>query len=204
MKMMKTSSCAMCKRRRVTFAVSCPWRLPDYENSAIRKYHVREDVDLKIKIPQDVVLDRVVKFAATKKYPIWIDKLCIDQEEDSDEKQIAFQSVDLVYKQSKISLGLLFVRLDSKEQVRCLHALLCGKCATQEADRHGNVKYVLTTDNEEAREVLNVVNLIVEGNFKSKPPTSALKPLCFVYLRRGAVSARAGRRLVWELYSSMF
>lgn len=146
-------------------AVSCPWRLPDYENSAVGKYHVREDVGLKIEIPQDVVLDRVTKFAATKNYPFWIDKLCIDQEEGSDEKQIAIQSMDLVYKQSKISLGLLFVRLDSKEQVRCLHSLLCGKCATQEADRHGNVKYILTTDIEEAKEVLNVVDLIVKDNW---------------------------------------
>ena len=49
--------------------------------------------------------------------------------------------------------------------MRCLHALLCRKCATQEADRDGNVKYILTTDIKEAKEVLNIINLIVKDNW---------------------------------------
>jgi hypothetical protein len=146
-------------------AVSCPWWLPDYEKNTTGKYRVTKDFDIKIKIPQDVVLDRVTKFAATEECPFWIDKLCINQAEDSDEKQIAIQSMDLVYKQSKVSLGLLFVRLDCKEQVRRLGTLLCGKCAAQKADRRSNAKYVLTTDAKEAKEVLNIIDLIVKDNW---------------------------------------
>ena len=118
-----------------------------------------------IEIPQDVVLDRVTKFAANKGYPFWIDKLCIDQREGSDEKEIAIQSMDLIYKQSKISLGLLFVRLDEEKQVKRLHALLDGSYATREEDKRGNVKYILTNAIKEARVVLSIIELIVKDSW---------------------------------------
>lgn len=150
-------------------AVSCPWHLPASESSAVGKYHIERGSNMKIEIPQDVVLDRVIKFASFESQrlkascPFWIDRLCIDQEEKSDEKEVAIQSMDLVYKHSNISLGLLFVRLDLKEQVKRLHALLRGWCAAEGGkDRDGNVKYILTTDINEARAVLRIIRLIVE------------------------------------------
>lgn len=68
--------------------MSCPWQLPGTEDIDSGKYRIERDRHMKKFIcPQDVVLDRVTKFADAKGLPFWIDKLCIDQLDSSDEKE---------------------------------------------------------------------------------------------------------------------
>lgn len=110
-------------------AVSCPWRLPENESSAQGGYTilsagVGEDTPSNV---QDVVLDRVINFAAWHRvYSFWIDRDCIDQTDSpqNTEKEMAIQSMDLVYGHSQYPLGLLFLRLDSKEQLGLLLGIL--------------------------------------------------------------------------------
>ncbi|KAF2175605.1 hypothetical protein K469DRAFT_702140 [Zopfia rhizophila CBS 207.26] len=147
-------------------AVSCPWRLPNPDDIVTGKYHIELDLDMEEIIhPQDVVLDRVTKFADAKGLPFWIDKLCIDQLEGSDEKEIAIQSMDLIYKHSKLSLGLLFVRLDSKEQVERFHDLMSGTCVREQLNGEGKDEYNLDVSLKKAREVLDVLDLIIEDTW---------------------------------------
>jgi hypothetical protein len=115
----------------------------------------------KIVVPQDAVLDRVINFTVAKGLPFWIDKLCIEQREGSDEKEDAIQSMDLVYKNSIYTIGLLFIRIDARYQVDRLEGLLFGNIV--ETSRHGDGKYQyeLTIPLREARETLNVIELIL-------------------------------------------
>ncbi|ERF74440.1 hypothetical protein EPUS_06618 [Endocarpon pusillum Z07020] len=149
--------------RQGYIAVSCPWQLPRPNDVVTGKYRIEPDCDMKeLKYPQDVVLDRVTKFADVEGMPFWIDKLCIDQLDGSDEKEIAIQSMDMIYKQSALSLGLLFVRIDSKEEVECLRDLMCGSCVTEWQNRRGNDEYSLAVSLQKARKVLEVLDLIVK------------------------------------------
>jgi len=148
-------------------AVSCPWWLPSPDDIVTGRYHIEPDWDMEeIHHPQDAVLDRVTNFVKydeeSNGMPFWIDKLCIDQLEGSDEKQIAIHSMDLIYKQSTLSLGLLFVRIDSKEQTERLRDLMCGTCVAQGQNAQRRNKYSLKISPKEAREVLHVLYLIIK------------------------------------------
>ena len=85
--------------------MSCPWQLPSPDDNVTEKYRIEPDSDMEeIHHPQDAVLDRAINFVEydekSEGLPFWIDRLCIDQLEGSDEKEIAVQSMDLIYKQS--------------------------------------------------------------------------------------------------------
>jgi hypothetical protein len=76
---MEQSSCVIFNREMV-ISLSCPWRLPSLEDIDTGKYRIERDRDIeKVIRPQDVVMERVTKFADAKGLPFWIDKLCIDQ-----------------------------------------------------------------------------------------------------------------------------
>jgi len=121
--------------RESYIAVSCPWRLPEDESSARGRYTilsagVGEDTPSNV---QDVVLDRVINFAARHGvYSFWIDRDCIDQTDSlqNTEKEMAIQSMDLVYGHSRYPLGLLFLRLDSEEQLYLLLGILVRRFIT--------------------------------------------------------------------------
>ncbi|KIW97349.1 uncharacterized protein Z519_02741 [Cladophialophora bantiana CBS 173.52] len=76
---------------------------------------------------RDVVWDRVTKFATYIDCPyFWVDQECIDQE-DEDEKEIAIQSMDLVYSRSQHPIALLSAaRIVSGEQLDLLAEILSG------------------------------------------------------------------------------
>ena len=57
-------------------AVSCPWELPPSEDSKTDGYCIEQHPDGRETIPpQNVVLDRVTRYAKSKGLPFWIDKL---------------------------------------------------------------------------------------------------------------------------------
>jgi hypothetical protein len=69
-----------------------------------------------------------------------------------DEKEIAIQSTDLIYKQSTLSLGLLIVRIDSKEKIERLRDLICGNCVAKGQSDQGRNEYSLEVPLKEAQE----------------------------------------------------
>jgi hypothetical protein len=144
-------------------AVSCPWRLHGSDDVVSGKYRIERDKSIKkFHVPQDMVLDRVTKFASTKGLPFWIDKLCIDQLEGSAEKDIALESMDLIYKHSTLSLGLISVRIDSRKHVEILQDLLSGTCVTEVQDSDGKHQYRLNVPSAKRREILKILYLIVK------------------------------------------
>jgi hypothetical protein len=143
-------------------AVSCPWRLPGHEIVSGR-YYFSPMQPVGVIIPQDIVLDRVLNFKACnpeyRDTPVWIDKLCINQEA-SVEKEMAVHSMDLVYQYSGCTLGLLFVQLDTLAQIIALKNLLEGKCA----DNTNNSPELLISV-EEANPVLDLIEIILQDDW---------------------------------------
>ena len=71
----------------------------------------------------DLYLDRAIAFAqAHETGLIWIDKECIYQEER--DREVGIQAMDLVYGESKLSLGLLLATVETQWQFNCLSKLL--------------------------------------------------------------------------------
>ncbi|OAP61265.1 hypothetical protein AYL99_03466 [Fonsecaea erecta] len=75
---------------------------------------------------RDVVWDRVSNFAAYIDCPnFWIDQECINQD-DENEKEIAIQSMHLVYRHSDNPVALLTTRISDPEELDLLAELLRG------------------------------------------------------------------------------
>lgn len=145
-------------------AVSCPWDLAKNEGHKIGRYRLEGAGDIEVRYPPDVVLDRVTRFATSKRRPFWIDKLCIDQRDGSEEKAIAMQSMDIVYEESEFTLGLLFVRLDLASEILTLSKLV-SKRITTESFQRGHMMYGLATTLREARAALNISFRLVNDNW---------------------------------------
>jgi Heterokaryon incompatibility protein (HET) len=77
----------------------------------------------------------------------------------------AIQSMDVIYKQSTLSLGLLFVRIDSKEQVERFHDLMFGTCVTEWQNGSGKDGYSLHVSLQKARKVLDLLDLIIKDTW---------------------------------------
>lgn len=151
-------------RPHLYIAISCPWEVPSPDHIITGKYHIDLDAGMNAKVmPQDAVLNRVISYANSYDMPFWIDKLCIDQLEGCNEKKVAIQSMDLVYANSSCTVGLLFMRIDAKEQVEHLHGLLSGNCVVaRRLERDGSGNYELNIPLREARAVLDVIELILK------------------------------------------
>jgi hypothetical protein len=71
------------------------------------------------RVPRDI-MDRALRYAANKGLSfIWIDQECIEQD-DPVEKELAIQSMHLVYRRSEYPLGLLTARLLHQEHIEAL------------------------------------------------------------------------------------
>lgn len=72
------------------------------------------------RVPFDEVLDRAVEFASSEGLRcIWIDQACLPQDE-SEEHQIGVQSMDMVYKRARHTIGLLGCRIRSQVELDSL------------------------------------------------------------------------------------
>jgi Heterokaryon incompatibility protein (HET) len=116
----------------------------------------------------DAVLDRVINFIEHDNEsggrPFWIDKLCINQLEGSDGKEIAIQSMDLIYIESTLSLGLMFVGIDSENHVKLLCDLMCGSSVAEGQNGPDLNENSLEISLNKARKVLHVLHLIVNDS----------------------------------------
>ncbi|KAJ9664587.1 hypothetical protein H2201_005099 [Coniosporium apollinis] len=115
-------------------AVSYTWEPAQGEETAAGGYCV-ETRQERQPIPTEVrnmVLKRVTKYVeyCDCRY-FWIDKECINQE-DRQEKELAIQSMDLVYSRSDYPVALLSVRIESIEDLNLLVELLRGEFVTDE------------------------------------------------------------------------
>lgn len=110
-------------------AVSWSWEPSEWENPDTGSYKIQsvKGASLVPSEVRDVVLDRVTAY--TRHHNVsgfWIDKECINQK-DPEEKEIAMQSMDLVYSMSKHPLGLLTRPIESQAHLNLLPKLLCGE-----------------------------------------------------------------------------
>ena len=111
-------------------AVSYTWRASSKlkESTTFARYRVqsRQTQALLRSTVRDIVLDRANKYMYYRGSKLfWIDKECIDQN-DRAKKEIGMQCMDQVYGLSKFPVGLLSVRIESKEHLALLIKLLNG------------------------------------------------------------------------------
>lgn len=157
-------------------AVSCPWSLPGYDTVSGR-YTFGAVEPPGVIMPSDAVLDRILNFKRSNpdylNTPFWVDKLCINQAESS-EKEVAVHSMDLVYQYSGkrvpdadgnvrvigCSLGLLFVEIQTLDELRMLRMLLDSKFAD-----FIDGKPTLLVSAGEASRVLDLIDKILHDNW---------------------------------------
>lgn len=157
--------------------MSCPWKVPQPDDTVTGKYHINRDVGMQeIIVPPDTVLDRSIK---TYSMPFWIDKLCIDQLDSSIEKQVAIDSMDLVYKYSNYTVGLLFIRIDDEAHVNRLCDLLLGHCVKQTQTKDGFSHFKLRISLDTAKEVMLVILWILSGADGNQLLTRRVRRGCF-------------------------
>lgn len=115
-------------------AVSYTWCVSEGEMAKSGGYRIekRDDMGFLPTKIRNVVLQRAIKFAEYRgcKY-FWIDKECINQE-DLIQKELAIQSMDLVYHSSDSPVALLPVCINDAECLTILVELLRGKFVTNE------------------------------------------------------------------------
>jgi len=89
----------------------------------------------------DRYMDRVIQFAQSVNVSkVWIDKECIyqragDERKRPKDKELGVQIMDVVYGDSKVSVGLLTVELTHQHQVDLLSELLQGRIFVDPKDR---------------------------------------------------------------------
>ncbi|KAK3176653.1 hypothetical protein OEA41_007976 [Lepraria neglecta] len=108
-------------------AISWRWNsdLPLGQGAAGHRYQIQRPKEQPhhSKVP-DIYFDRAIRFAQARGiHLLWIDKECIYQENEEDQAT-GIQGMDLVYRDCKVSLGLLEVELQSQQQLKSLSELL--------------------------------------------------------------------------------
>jgi hypothetical protein len=116
------------RSQRDYIAISYTWDPAQGEDAASGGYLVdpRGQGQRVMSKVRDVVFDRVIEYAGylnCKRF--WIDKECIDQK-NSREKEVAIQSMDLVYSLSKHPVALLSISIETNEELDALAHLLRG------------------------------------------------------------------------------
>lgn len=116
-------------------AVSYCWSSESGDNGSEPYKVVEEDGSVRDIRAQNSTIDRVVAFARENGFRmIWIDQECINQT-DVNEKELAIQSMDLVYLKAEQSIGLFQTRLEQRH-LECLSML----CAHQVTSRFRNTR----------------------------------------------------------------
>ncbi|KAI9774247.1 MAG: hypothetical protein M1839_001749 [Geoglossum umbratile] len=108
-------------------AISWRWMvdIPLGQGPATYRYLVRKPGgQLQRSTVPDLLFDRAIKFAQEHEIDrLWIDKECINQNNETD-KTTGTQAMDIVYRESTLSLGILWVVVQSQTQLDCLSKLL--------------------------------------------------------------------------------
>ncbi|RMZ67761.1 Heterokaryon incompatibility [Pyrenophora seminiperda CCB06] len=143
-------------------ALSYCWKPSKGESKKRKKYRIASEMEKRLKV-RDIVLDRTFRFIRYKQacgamLPLWIDQLSIEQE-GTPEKDIAMQSMDLVYKKCTYAVGYLWTQLQTQIEMDRLSDLLSGRIV-QRNFVEGNPTLIDGINNEVVREVLNVLTRI--------------------------------------------
>jgi hypothetical protein len=86
-------------------------------------------------IVRDEVLTRVLRYARHNGLRrFWIDRECSPLEDDSEEKQITMDSMDLLYRESRHPIGLLAVILETQLEVNYLQTLMMGHATARNSE----------------------------------------------------------------------
>jgi hypothetical protein len=112
---------------------------------------------------RDIVLNQTFRFIRYKQacgpmLPLWIDSLSIEQEE-TPEKEIAMQSMDLVYKNCTYAMGYLWTQLQTQTEMNRLSDLLSGRIVEGKLVE-GYPVLIDRINKDVVREVLNVLTRI--------------------------------------------
>jgi hypothetical protein len=110
------------------------------EDTTAEKYRLSSQMWKPLDV-RDIVLDRTFRFiryqqAPRAMIPLWIDKLSIDQD-DSAEREIAMQSMDLVYKRCTYAIDYLSVQLQTQMEINRLSDLLGGRIVRKKVTGRG-------------------------------------------------------------------
>jgi hypothetical protein len=143
-------------------ALSYCWKPSKGESDKRRKYRIASKMEEQLKV-RDIVLDRTFRFICYKQargamLPLWIDELSIDQKNPS-EKEIAMQSMDLVYKKCAYAVGYLWTQLQTQTEMNRLSDLLSGRIVERKLVE-GNPLLIKGISKEIVREVLDVLTTI--------------------------------------------
>lgn len=112
---------------------------------------------------RDSVPDRLVKYLrAFNENLFWVDKACIAQH-DSAEKARAINSMDLVYKEAKRSVGLLSSPIRTTSDAVLLASLLKGDLI--EECSSGQFHFSRTADDQTICEAIRVLRCVVEDEW---------------------------------------
>lgn len=145
-------------------ALSYSWRPSNGESNKKKKYRLASKTEERLKV-RDIVLDRTFRFIRYKQahgvmLPLWIDQLSIDQE-DTPEKEIAMQSMDMVYQRCTYAVGSLWTQLQTQTEMNRLSDLLSGLIVERKLVE-GHPVLVKRIKPKVLREVLDVLTKITK------------------------------------------
>jgi Heterokaryon incompatibility protein (HET) len=140
-------------------AVSYPWEPSQWENPAVGGYSIQSAKGTVPSKVRDVILERVTAYTRHHGASgFWIDKECLNQD-DPEEKEVAMQSMDLVYCMSKHPVGLLTRPIESQAHLNLLLKVLFGEFMGP--SDHPNFPHLkLNTSPETSLEVLELLGRI--------------------------------------------
>ncbi|KAF2023777.1 hypothetical protein EK21DRAFT_118436 [Setomelanomma holmii] len=143
-------------------ALSYCWKRSKGESKKRGMYRIASEMEKPLKV-RNIVLDRTFRFIRYKQacramLPLWIDQLSIEQEE-TPEKDIAMQSMDLVYKNCTYAVGYLWTQLQTPTEMIRLSDLLSGRIVERKLVE-GSPILVKGIKYEVVREVLDVLTRI--------------------------------------------
>jgi hypothetical protein len=148
--------------RKGFVALSYCWKPSAGESNKTQKYRMASRMEEPLEV-RDIVLHRTFRFIRYKQtrgvmLPLWIDQLSIDQE-DIPEKEIAMQSMDLVYKNCTYVVGYLWTQFQTQTEMNRLSELLNGRIVGRKLVE-GKVVLIRGIDNKAMREVLDLLTII--------------------------------------------
>lgn len=119
-------------RTKNYIAVSYTWEVPHYIESSSGSYliELKGDTSVSRSRVRDSVLDRVTAYIRASDESIhgfWIDQECITQDDREEEKTLAINSMEHVYRQSLFPVGLLSVCIESVDELTTLGCVLQQK-----------------------------------------------------------------------------
>lgn len=119
-------------RNYVAVSYSCE-HMPDFEEKELGGYNIKQgprDSSWRPNKTRNIAIQRAIRYARWVGSPhFWIDKDCVDQS-NYEEKELAMDSMDLVYSGSQYPVGLMSTILRTENEIRTLQALLSsgGDC----------------------------------------------------------------------------